>query len=472
MDPDAAHPYHVGAHATWENTASGENSDACVACPGTDLHGVGDVDYHDKDAHAGCECHHYDDLIDDGFPHIGAKTTEAAECVDCHSGAFAPHGFSTEESPHHDESWISASGHNTNQLGTVGAYTKYDGSEGITIRDAGGAVIEAQYDLPTQNVFWEADDPDAPAGAITGLGWDSVVDCEDCHTGLVDYEVEGPHGAQIIANVGIDPAFPGDYETAALWAWAAPAADGTFSSTVTSVTPMAAKSGIIQYIPGGDNLTAPSAYALRTWITSETAVPGPAVVTGGDTVICAKCHDLHNPGTGHGATGNGDTGDGYAHYHGHDYHDDPVQWAGLYQRSDGTTYTAFAALGTGDIALKTASVGRGASGHCRNCHVAVPHGWQRPRLLVYESDTRPYNIGPSVERLSAQLEGRTRTGADGTVGEGGQMRGLGSTADILIHNEGMYNEYVEWTSVGSDGTGACYACGHHQTPPTAGRVWE
>jgi hypothetical protein len=35
-----------------------------------------------------------------------------------------------------------------------------------------------------------------------------------------------------------------------------------------------------------------------------------------------------------------------------------------------------------DVQVIGASAGRGAAGHCRNCHVAIPHGWKRPRLLV------------------------------------------------------------------------------------------
>lgn len=449
-DP-AVHPYHIGDHDAVTANVAGTNSEACVACHGNDVMAVAPGE------HAGCSCHAHYSLAD--------LTTVKSECVECHTGGAAPHGFTNGDAAWNPNDYFAASGHNTPTFGKLGAYTKFDGSEGVTIRDSSDAVITAEYPLPSQNVFWEADDPDAPAGAMTGLTWTSVVTCEDCHTGLVDFEVDGPHGAQIIANAGIDPAYPGDYATAALWAWSAPAEDGTLDSTVTSITPMAAKSGIIQYIPGGPTPTAPSAYALKTYLDATTTIPGPAVVTGPDSVICAKCHDLHNPGTGHGATGDGDTGDGYAHYHGHDYHDNPVAYAGLYEASDETTYTAFAKRDAADVELMAASAGRGASGHCRNCHVAIPHGWKRPRLLVYETDPAPYNIGPSVEYAAAEAEGRVRSG----VGEAGQLKGISSTLGPEISHAGEVGEYVNWQN---GGVTTCQACGHHTAVPTPGNMWE
>jgi hypothetical protein len=236
-----------------------------------------------------------------------------------------------------------------------------------------------------------------------------------------------------------------------------------------------AASGIVQYVPGGDTLTAPSAYALKTFVSATESIPGPAAVTDPDSVICAKCHDLHNPGTGHAASGvDLVDADGYAHYHGHDYHDDPVAYAGLYERSDETTYTAFMKLDPADTQLKAPSAGRGASGHCRNCHVAVPHGWKRPRLLVYETDRAPYNIGPSVDPAYAAIEGRFYTSREtGEVHydrpEGGQLKGISSIRSPEMSHEGEVGEYVNWQ--GADGM-TCEACGHHTETPTPGNMWE
>ncbi|MHB8740215.1 MAG: hypothetical protein ACYC62_03500, partial [Coriobacteriia bacterium] len=467
MDPDAAHPYHVGAHDTFEATVDGTDSKACVACHGTDLLGVGAVDFHVKDAHEGCTCHHADTVIDGGMQIIGAKTTEATTCVSCHNASFAPHGFADGESPHHSESWVSASGHNTEELGTRGAYTKFDGSEGVLIRDSSGATVTATYPLPTQNVFWSADTTQAPAGAIKGLDWDSVVTCEQCHTGLVDYEVDGPHGAQQIAGMGIDPAFPGEFENAALWAWRAPNADGSFNKSYPTTETAFAKSGIVQYIPGGPTPTAPSAYAMRTPTGAGTWEKGPASIEGPDSVICAKCHDLHNPGTGHSTTDPTVNGDGYAHYHGHDYHDDPIENIGLFQRVDSSTYTSFMKLESTDTTIAAPVANRGASGHCRNCHVAIPHGWSRPRLLVYETDRAPYNIGPSVDPAYSALEGRLYR--DGVTPEGGQLKGISSTLGPVMNHEGEVGEYVNWQN---DGKTTCQACGHHTAVPTPGSMWE
>ena len=30
------------------------------------------------------------------------------------------------------------------------------------------------------------------------------------------------------------------------------------------------------------------------------------------------------------------------------------------------------------------------NGKCINCHVRVPHGWKRPRMLAYTTDAAPY----------------------------------------------------------------------------------
>ena len=30
------------------------------------------------------------------------------------------------------------------------------------------------------------------------------------------------------------------------------------------------------------------------------------------------------------------------------------------------------------------------AGNCVSCHIAIPHGWKRPRLLVYSNDPAPY----------------------------------------------------------------------------------
>src|SRR5665648_941047 len=156
----------------------------------------------------------------------------AAECVDCHKGTHAAHGFE-----------MTASGHNTTTYGAIGAKTKFDGTQGVTLKweseitsaslnatwMVGGqgpvyapltpagtpltsitagqvGTVTTTWSFPTANVFWASTDASAPATAMKGLTKDSVVTCQDCHTGL---NAVGPHGAA--QNWGIDPNYPRDY---------------------------------------------------------------------------------------------------------------------------------------------------------------------------------------------------------------------------------------------------------------------
>jgi len=166
-------------------------------------------------------------------------------------------------------------------------------------------------------------------------------------------------------------------------------------------------------------------------------------VYNGKDVICAKCHDLFNSGTGDLGWSN------YAHEH---HADRPVVTFGVWKMSDGTTVTAEARPTASIAATLTApSLGREAAGSCRNCHVAIPHGWVRPRLIVYSSDSPPYNIGPSVNETSA-------------VGSG-QMDGLSAVIGSKISPLTGVLAHIDWSS------SQCLACSHHQTPLVGG-VWK
>ena len=54
--------------------------------------------------------------------------------------------------------------------------------------------------------------------------------------------------------------------------------------------------------------------------------------------------------------------------------------------------------------------GRGANGgYCRYCHVRIPHGWKRPRMIAYTTDAAPYAaIGKGLTQVS--IEARTPGG--------------------------------------------------------------
>jgi hypothetical protein len=173
----------------------------------------------------------------------------------------------------------------------------------------------------------------------------------------------------------------------------------------------------------------------------------------GNDVICAKCHDLYNDGTGM---------IGWSNY-GHEHHDTaPVAYLGLFQRaSDGTTYTAAVAETVGDTVLKARSVGREGAGACRDCHVAIPHGWKRPRLIVYYDDPAPYNIGPSV------YEGEPVTGTD--LGSG-QMNGLSSVIGPQNYTSASWLTGLPGSNKWS--SSQCNAFGHHSSTDLSAGEWK
>lgn len=452
MDPDASHPYHVGAHDAFEATVAGDESGACVDCHTSDLLGVGGIDLHVKDAHAGCVCHHYDDLIDDGFPLIGAKTTEAGECIDCHSGAFAPHGFATEPSVHHSESWVAASGHNTTAFGTIGAVEDFSD---LLVGTDGNPVTPA-WPFPTVNVFWEDGDTDASAGAMV-LQADSVVTCEDCHTG---FELAGPHGAD--DNWGIDPAYSADFAYAEL------------------------TKNVVEY---------PSGIKIRTNLTTQTAYEDGSTMT-----ICSKCHDLQNYGSGTtSGTPLPEISTGSAAYYHEGYETTFTPYYTTITRNTGWSvfldaagdpadaadalandstlnsgYTVFTQSATGTV--NAAAIGSSNTAHsshhqdtkdgsaqCVNCHIAVPHGWKAPRLLVntgWAGGTNGIHAG-NIEGDRAPYRSPYVLGTNATEGSG-----------MLLDPATGYNGMgaLTWPAAGpmrlTDGAAvwdrySCEGCGHH-----------
>jgi hypothetical protein len=412
-----------------------------------------------------------------------------AECVDCHKGPYGtPHGFVNN-----------VSGHNTTTFGTVGARTDFS-SLGIT--DTVGAAPAAQFPLTVNNTF------------KAGYSWTSVVTCEDCHTGLKANEPAGPHGGfDFAATAGIDPAYPGSFETASLWGgqYAKKLANGT---TMT-VGPFA--EGIAQWANTSADPEGLAGYQVVTPnmsnATTTTVVAGPATVTAGN-VICVKCHDLYDATKTTGFKG-------WANY-AHEHHSaDTGSFAmvfGKFDVGDGgvsvTTQTVAAESAAAAMAMVPGAtknkqilapaLGREDAGACRNCHIAIPHGWKRPKLIVYSNlnpndparaalglpatgDSAPYNAGPAVWEGDSLLAG---TG----VGSG-QMNGLASGivtfqeawkdtagawvtattpyANLVIETENMPalvnvadqnplngatgSEYVNWSS------NQCNACAHHNT---------
>jgi len=377
--------------------------------------------------------------------------------VSCHDDAFAPHGFATEVSPHHDESWIAASGHNTTTFGTIGAVEDF--SALLTGTD-GNPVIDV-WQFPTVNVFWESGDASAPADAVTGLAADSVVTCADCHTG---FEAAGPHGAD--DYWGIDPDYSAPF----------------YMAELTKNTE--------EY---------PSGIKIRTDLTTQTAYEDGSVMT-----ICSKCHDLQNYASGTTSdtvlpeisTG----GEPFYHekyettvtpwygpylQHGHEYEG----WLVLYDvdthepvdpsvATSGTVvlpgyaYEVQAATGT----VNTNAIGASNTAHsshhqdttdgsaqCVNCHVAVPHGWDTPRLLVntgwngtvngihaglIEGDRAPYRspyvLGTTATEDTAMLLD-PETGYNGM----GALTWPASGPVDFVNGAAVWDRYT------------CEGCGHH-----------
>lgn len=375
--------FHSFVHLDASGTAPLMKSSACTACHGTDLPTAHQVLPTGEPLNLGCFCH----TSSNGFSMAGLMSPLLAagygECVDCHKGTHAPHDFSN-----------TASGHSTTTFGKKGVYTKFDGSQGVTLTDTEGDTVTTDWDFPEVNVFWGASDPAAPATAIKGLTKDSVVTCQDCHTGL---NAAGPHGAA--ENWGIDPNYPYPFRYAILGggAGANSATDYSLnvkaagsSQTTGAATPATTTAGIPASASGikariASNLSTSTNAPVQIkstdpadlMITNYNNYPDTKgaeyiadATSGTYAVICAKCHDLYNPVPL--TTTQTDNGWGNA---------GPDSWEGMHGAHAGGT------------ARNGNDVGRiDGRSDCASCHVAVPHAWRQPRLLV-NGFTGNYYIG-------------------------------------------------------------------------------
>lgn len=319
LDCAACHPNLATVHNFTHANASGVKSTVCTTCHGTDLPTAHNGVFTGQ-ADLGCFCHTgaLFDLSDEMAPLLAAGK---AECLDCHKDPHAAHGFDNK-----------VSGHNTTTYGTVGAYSKFDGSQGVLVKDSTGATITQEWPLPTASVFWsqaktKTGTETPPATANTTVGWNSVITCQDCHTGL---NLAGPHGAS--DNFGIDPNYAGDWTQAELTSW-----DPTGMRSILTT----AGSPAIYYDPN----TPGTGYSDRSYHPQK--------------FICEKCHKLVSPLQGIPAqtrAGRSQQGFGWSNEVHMEHHGDQTR----------------------------------GQGNCVSCHIAIPHGWTRPRLLVYSSDAAPY----------------------------------------------------------------------------------
>ncbi|MEI8082487.1 MAG: hypothetical protein WCI74_11650, partial [Actinomycetes bacterium] len=362
-------------------------------------------------------------------------------CYECHEGLDAPHGFV-----------YTASGHSTKSLGKRGAYEKFDGSGSnpaltwtatqaftITTNKAAAAltvapgtsftagqtgVVNSDWVFPTKSVFWAEGAVGNATTAMEGLTKDSIITCEDCHTGLAP---AGPHGADP-TNWGIDPNFPGDYSMAGL------------TKKVTSGDKIGGNTGV--YSPSGifvaSNLT--SASTIGKWATSADWKDG---TTGANAVICAKCHGLMTvmpadssiPATTNAAV-----------------------W-GTTPNTSGRLWAVAVGANTAHNSHHQDSTD--GSPQCVSCHVAVPHGWNQPRLLIDieggEYEGTVYQSENAVEAMGtlAALNNHVLVPTNGTIaydsGSGAALTPGVAGTSIDVSRAGT----VLWDE------SQCDACGDH-----------
>ncbi|HEY5548001.1 MAG TPA: hypothetical protein VIL17_00220 [Coriobacteriia bacterium] len=334
---------HDNIHDFTHASAVGTKSSACVACHGTDLPAV-----HEKGDLPGCFCH-TNSVFNMNAEMKPLMLAGAAECVDCHKDNFAPHGFGEG----------TAGGHSTTTFGVVGPFERFDGLDGNPLlKDTQENTVTTTWVFPDVNVFWSEDATttgEAPSTAKVGLNKESVVTCQDCHTGLDS--AMGPQGANE-GQVGIDSNYPGAYKYAVLGARKGNT-EATSTSGIKFRTTMSDAPGY----------TGPSADASTGLDPTRNVGNDPREIADGTTgehaVICAKCHDLFNEGTGMDGWSNG--------------MDDPESIHGMH--AGGTTIEN-TAPGKGFVARGGNQGRTDGRSDCINCHIAIPHGWKRPRLMV------------------------------------------------------------------------------------------
>jgi len=306
---------------------------------------------------------------------------------------------------------------------------------GVSVGTTG--TLGTQWQFPTVNVFWNAGNiANAPVGAEQ-LTSSSVIKCIDCHTALTG--INGPHGSSV-ANYGLDANYPADYGYARLTKWIVTNPSGIDVLSTLDTISVSATSGLI------------SADAQHPAMIGQVAAYGQASAQG--RVICQKCHSLEN--------GNSGT----------TYNNGQLPWETVGSGVATTTNTGY--INTSWVGASntphsshhqdTGTMNVDGSPQCVNCHIGLPHGWKRPRLLLdTDQDVAPY---ASADQLGTTQTNRTGLGtatpvigqpdAAGVVHPGYNGEGMQSLSAVDQHT--LVNGAAIWTET------SCEACGfgsHH-----------
>jgi hypothetical protein len=77
--------------------------------------------------------------------------------------------------------------------------------------------------------------------------------------------------------------------------------------------------------------------------------------------------------------------------------------------------------------------------NCVSCHIAIPHGWKRPRLLVYESDPAPYKVQRIWPNYRGTVADVNQQNPDLSVGNWGWLN-LSPASAAATNTSGQYQD--------------------------------
>ncbi len=368
---------------------------------------------------------------------IAAFTNHDTDCIACHSGTGSDANLNSNYHGYEFLNPGNASGHNV-EGNIIGGKSAFDGSQGVLLKTTIGTTVTNTWATPTVNVF----KPGATDDNGHQLGWNSVVTCQDCHDVTDGIQATGPHGST--QSWAIDPAYPYPYTLAV-------------NSHLTS-------SGIVARISTstvyGTQINAAAGETAAQAQAREASAAGLADASTANTqyaVICAKCHqlfDLADAFSGPGGVLNGAPGT-----HGDNYN--------INTGVNNDSNTAHAS--------HHFDLNNGAA-DCVNCHVAIPHGWTRPRLLVNGVGTPTTDPSLAATATYNAVIGGTETTVTWTsdLAPYWAGRGVSLTSTSTLNALGMgpldasdqhslnASGGVLWTE--SD----CIACGEHFGVPADG----